>query len=56
LDGSHVLRHFLPESARQLYDRIGIFGLILLFVAGGPVIEAVMRPFLRFFSFIIAKL
>ena len=23
LDGSHVLRHFLPDSARMVYDRIG---------------------------------
>ncbi|MFB3815850.1 MAG: site-2 protease family protein [Terriglobales bacterium] len=45
LDGSHVLRHLLPEPARRLYDTVGMFGLILLFVAGGPVI--------RFFSQIV---
>jgi Zn-dependent protease len=42
LDGSHVFRHLLPEPMRRAYDMIGIFGLLLLFVAGGPVI--------RFFS------
>jgi Zn-dependent protease len=42
LDGSHVFRHLLPEPLRRAYDMIGIFGLLLLFVAGGPVI--------RFFS------
>ena len=42
LDGSHVLRHMLPDGARRIYDTVGIFGLLLLFVAGGPVI--------RFFS------
>ena len=26
LDGSHVLRHFLPESARRMYDTVGMFG------------------------------
>ena len=25
LDGSHVLRHFLPEPVLMVYDRIGIF-------------------------------
>ena len=42
LDGSHVLRHLLPEPMRRIYDTIGMFGLLLLFIAGGPVI--------RFFS------
>jgi Zn-dependent protease len=35
LDGSHVLRHLLPEPMRRGYDMMGIFGLLLLFVAGG---------------------
>ncbi len=39
LDGSHDLRHLLPEPVRRVYDTIGIFGLILLFIAGGPVIR-----------------
>src|SRR5271156_3518572 len=28
LDGSHVLRHFLPNSVRMLYDRMGFFALL----------------------------
>src|ERR1039457_6405970 len=36
LDGSHVLRHFLPESARMVYDRIGFFALLaLVYLAPG---------------------
>src|SRR5207248_3270257 len=27
LDGSHVLRHFLPDPVRKAYDMIGILGL-----------------------------
>jgi len=42
LDGSHVLRHLLPMSVRHIYDRVGFFGLIALFLVGGNVI--------RFFS------
>ncbi|MDR3735452.1 MAG: site-2 protease family protein [Acidobacteriaceae bacterium] len=31
LDGSHVLRHFLPYNAVQVFDRIGMYGLIVVF-------------------------
>lgn len=33
LDGSHVIRHFLSPSALNVYDRVGTYGLLLLFVA-----------------------
>lgn len=56
LDGSHVLRHFLPEGARRIYDTVGMFGLILLFLVGGPVISFFMRPFLQFFDFVLARI
>lgn len=56
LDGSHVLRHFLPEGARRVYDTVGMLGLILLFLVGGPVISFFMRPFLQFFDFILARI
>ncbi len=36
LDGSHVLRHFLPETMRRAYDMVGWFGLIaLIYLAPG---------------------
>ena len=38
LDGSHILRHFLPYKALQLYDRIGMFGMIILMLVGGGLI------------------
>jgi Zn-dependent protease len=53
LDGSHVLRHFLPESARRLYDTMGMFGLLLLFLVGGRFISAMMAPILAFFYSIV---
>jgi Zn-dependent protease len=31
LDGSHVIRHFLSGSALATYDRVGTYGLMLLF-------------------------
>ncbi len=56
LDGSHVLRHMLSESARNLYDRIGWIGLILFFLVGGSVLRVMMAPFLHFFNFLLAVL
>jgi Zn-dependent protease len=34
LDGSHVLRHFLPEPVRRVYDMMGMVGLLILVYFG----------------------
>jgi Zn-dependent protease len=47
LDGSHIFRHMLPDFARDLYDKIGMFGLLLVFLFGGRLLAAVMNPVLR---------
>jgi len=44
LDGSHVLRHLLPEEARRIYDAVGMFGFVLLFLLGGGLISALVQP------------
>jgi Zn-dependent protease len=57
LDGSHVLRHFLPYKALQLYDRIGMFGLFLFFLIGGSFIFSVFfSPLLATFNHILFTL
>ena len=56
LDGSHVLRHFLPEGARRIYDTVGMFALIVLFLFGGPVIGMFLSPFLNFFTYILMRI
>jgi len=56
LDGSHVVRHMLSDSARNLYDRIGWIGLILFFLVGGSVLRVMVTPFLHFFNFLLAVL
>jgi Zn-dependent protease len=56
LDGSHVIRHMLSESARNIYDRIGWIGLILFFLVGGSVLRVMMDPFLHFFNYLLAVL
>ncbi len=36
LDGSRIIRHFLPYNALQVYDRMGMLALwIFMLVAGG---------------------
>ena len=53
LDGSHILRHFLPYKAAQLYDRIGMFALIILFLVGGTFIRALFIPIYSIFNHIL---
>lgn len=55
LDGSHVLRHFLPDSALVIYDRIGIFGLLALVYLGGGLLSSLLRPFIRFYLSILVR-
>ncbi len=53
LDGSHVIRHFLSGSVLAVYDRIGVFGLLIFFVIGGNIISMLVRPFLAFFAWLL---
>jgi Zn-dependent protease len=56
LDGSHVLRHFLPETIRRAYDTIGIFGLLALVYLGGRLLNRLIAPPLSFFDWILTRL
>jgi len=56
LDGSHVLRHFLSDRVRQVYDTIGIFGLMALVFFGGSFLMAVIRPVLLFYISILMSI
>ena len=53
LDGSHILRHFLPYKAAQLYDRMGMFALIIIFLLGGRFIAAFFYPLYNVFNRIL---
>jgi Zn-dependent protease len=55
LDGSHVLRHFLSDPVRRLYDRVGIFALLALVYLGGNLLWSLIRPFLRFYVSMLGK-
>ena len=49
LDGSHVLRHFIPENMVRAYEIAGTVGFLLLFLVGGRVLMVMMAPFVNFF-------
>lgn len=55
LDGSHVVRHMLSERVRDIYDRVGIFGLILLLLVGGNLLMAMMSPFISIFNSLLMR-
>jgi Zn-dependent protease len=54
LDGSHVIRHFLPYETLKVYDRVGYFGLVIVMfvlpLVGCSVVGTVAAPFLAFFN------
>jgi Zn-dependent protease len=55
LDGSHVLRHFLPEPLRRAYDTVGMFGLLLLVLKGQPLLAALINPPIQFYNSILTR-
>jgi Zn-dependent protease len=55
LDGSHVLRHFLSDSARMVYDRIGFFALLALVYLAPGLLSALIGPFVYFYRWMLAQ-
>lgn len=55
LDGSHVLRHALPESARQIYDNVGMVGFLLLFTVGGKIVGPIVGEAMHLMDKILLK-
>jgi Zn-dependent protease len=57
LDGSHVLRQFLPYKVEQLYNRIGGWGLLVIFLFGGSIIfRTFYYPLLNLFDNLLMSL
>ena len=55
LDGSHVLRHFLSDSARRAYDTVGWLGLLVLVYFGGGLLGRLIYPVIRLFNSILTR-
>lgn len=53
LDGSHVLRHFLPEGALKVYDTMGWLGLMVLVYFGGGLLGRLIWPVLGLFNSVL---
>jgi Zn-dependent protease len=57
LDGSRILRHFLPYNALAIYDRMGMLALwIFMLVAGGFIFRVFLYPLQSAFDGILAAL
>ena len=55
LDGSHVLRHFLPDSARMVFDRIGFFALLALVYLAPGLLSGLIGPFVNLYRAMLDK-
>jgi Zn-dependent protease len=53
LDGSHVVRHLLPDPVRRVYDMMGFAGLMLLVYFGNGLLRALLSPVLNAFDWIL---
>jgi Zn-dependent protease len=55
LDGSHVLRHFLSDTVRTAYDRIGIFALLALVFLAPGLLNILIDPPVNLYRFMLVK-
>jgi Zn-dependent protease len=51
LDGSRILRHFLPYNWLNAYDRMGLISLLLMIFVGGFIVRLFMVPTLGLVQF-----
>ena len=56
LDGSHVLRHLLPEPIRRVYDTMGWFALLALVYFGGNFLGLLIFPVLGVFNSLLMRM
>ncbi len=56
LDGSRIIRYFLPYNVEQMYDRIGNYGIILIYFIARPILGVLYQPALNLFDAVIIKL
>jgi len=54
LDGSHVLRHFLSDTARRTYDTIGWIALPALVFFGGSFLGRLIFPVIGVFKYFLS--
>lgn len=53
LDGSHVIRHFLPYKALRIYDSLGLIGLLLFLFLGARLLGLFLDPLVGFVNSVL---
>ncbi len=56
LDGSRVVRHFLPYNAVQAYDNIGMLSYLLMIVVGAPVVGFILGPAMKLIYAVLERI
>jgi Zn-dependent protease len=56
LDGSHIVRNFLPYNALSAFDRVGFLSYILMLVIGPVVVGFLMRPTMQLVYFALHRI
>jgi Zn-dependent protease len=56
LDGSHVIRHLLPEKVLRIYDMVGWVGLLALVYIVPGVLLRLLDPVLSVFQYTLANI
>ena len=56
LDGSRIIRYFLPYAAGQMLDRIGNWGIFIIFLFAGWILFPIYLPVLNLFNHALAAL
>ena len=57
LDGSRIIRYFLPYKVQQIYEQIGGYGIILVFFfAGRFILPIFYYPMLNAFDFVLVSI
>jgi Zn-dependent protease len=56
LDGSHVVRHLLPEPALRVYDTVGIFALMALVFLAPGLLGHLIYPVISVFNFLLLRI
>ena len=56
LDGSRILRHFLPYNWLSAYDNLGLFSMLLMIFVGGPIVRFFMIPVLGLVQWALGSL
>jgi Zn-dependent protease len=56
LDGSHVLRHFLPTNVLRIYDTMGIFALMALVFLAPELLSRLISPVIDIFNYLLLRI